>query len=91
MTAVAGPWCGRTFSTTPIIWRNVQPRQPYLDEWQLFFWFLFYNIGIPPLDIGIGTAFLGDRDWICKYSLGGKGIIGEKYELRQTASNYFEG
>ena len=27
-----------------------------------FFWFLFHNIGISPLEIGIGTALLGDGE-----------------------------
>jgi hypothetical protein len=27
-----------------------------------FSWFLFHNIGISPLEIGIGTALLGDGE-----------------------------
>ena len=39
--AVAVSWCGRTFSTTPIIQADVQPRQPYLDEWHLLIFCFF--------------------------------------------------
>lgn len=41
-------------------WRNVQTRQPYLDDWHpLSVCHLLHNICISPLELGIGTAFFG--------------------------------
>lgn len=78
------------FQQHQLFWRNVQSRQPYLDDWNLSsFWFLFHNIGIRLWEIGIDTAFLGNWDWICRYSLGGKGIIGETRTPTNGVKQYF--
>jgi hypothetical protein len=70
------------FNNNQISWRNVQPRQPHrtLDEWHLLFLVSISQLGISPLETGIGTAFWGfigtgtgyvDTHWV------GGGIIGE--------------
>lgn len=95
MKAVAVSWCGRTFSTTPIILAECTDTPTISGRLAsfYFFGFLFHNIGISPLKLGIGTAFLGimgtgtgyvDTHWV-------GGHHWEKHDLRQTASNYFLG